>query len=95
MILFLEILYSKEYFKKILKLTLENDLEVKYIDGRVDSSNIIFLIGIGNVWSIIIPNTILNNLHRIVEEQPLVMIFSVNYDGNSFMLFNTSKNDNY
>ena len=81
--------------KKALRLTLDNDLVVKYIEDRLDGSDIVFLTGVGKSWPIIRSHTILNNLHRIVEEQPLVMFFPGNYDGGSLMLFNYLKDDNY
>lgn len=81
--------------KKALRLTLDNDLLVEYISDRVDESDIVFLTGIGKAWPIIRSHTVLNNLHRIVEKQPLVMFFPGTYDGGSLMLFNYLKDDNY
>lgn len=81
--------------KKTLRLTLDNDLVVKYIKERLDGSDIVFLTGVGKAWPIIRSHTILNNLHRIVEDQPLIMFFPGNYDGGSLMLFNYLKDDNY
>lgn len=81
--------------KKALRLTLDNDLVVQYIKDRLDGSDIVFLTGVGKAWPIIRSHTILNNLHRIVEEQPLVMFFPGSYDGGSLMLFNYLKDDNY
>ena len=80
--------------KKTLRLTLENDLVVQYISERLEGSDIVFLTGVGKAWPIIRSHTILNNLHRIVEEQPLVMFFPGNYDGGALMLFNNLKDDN-
>lgn len=81
--------------KKALRLTLDNDLVVQYIKERLAGSDIVFLTGVGKAWPIVRSHTILNNLHRIVEEQPLVMFFPGNYDGGSLMLFNYLKDDNY
>ena len=81
--------------KKSLRLTLDNDLMVKYIEDRLDNSDIVFLTGVGKAWPIVRSHTILNNLHRIVEDQPLVMFFPGNYDGGTLMLFNQLKDDNY
>ena len=81
--------------KKALRLTLDNDLIVKYIEERLEGNDIVFLTGIGKAWPIIRSHTILNNLHRIVEDQPLVMFFPGNYDGGTLMLFNYLKDDNY
>lgn len=81
--------------KKALRLTLDNDLLVQYISERLDEVDIVFLTGIGKAWPIIRSHTVLNNLHRIVEKQPLVMFFPGTYDGGSLMLFNYLKDDNY
>ena len=81
--------------KKALRLTLDNDLLVKYISERLDDADIVFLTGVGKAWPIIRSHTILNNLHRIVEKQPLIMFFPGTYDGGSLMLFNYLKDDNY
>lgn len=81
--------------KKALRLTLDDDLVVKYIQDRLEGTDIVFLTGVGRAWPIIRSHTILNNLHRIVEEQPLIMFFPGNYDGGSLMLFNYLKDDNY
>lgn len=81
--------------KKALRLTLDNDLLVKYISDRIDESDIVFITGVGKAWPIVRSHTVLNNLHRIVEKQPLVMFFPGTYDGGSLMLFNYLKDDNY
>jgi len=81
--------------KKALRLTLDNDLMIKYIADRLDNSDIVFLTGVGKAWPIVRSHTILNNLHRVVEKQPLVMFFPGNYDGGTLMLFNQLKDDNY
>lgn len=81
--------------KKALRLTLDNDLLVQYISERLDDADIVFLTGIGKAWPIIRSHTVLNNLHRIVEKQPLIMFFPGTYDGGSLMLFNYLKDDNY
>lgn len=81
--------------KKALRLTLDNDLLVKYISERLNGADIVFLTGVGKAWPIIRSHTILNNLHRIVEKQPLIMFFPGTYDGGSLMLFNYLKDDNY
>ena len=78
-----------------MRLTLDNDLLVQYISERLDDADIVFLTGIGKAWPIIRSHTVLNNLHRIVEKQPLIMFFPGTYDGGSLMLFNYLKDDNY
>jgi len=81
--------------KSTLRITEDDDVFVKYIGERLVGADIVFLTGVGRAWPIIRSHTILNNLHRIVEDQPLVMFFPGTYDGGSLMLFNTLKDDNY
>lgn len=81
--------------KTCLRITEEDDVFVEYIKSRLEDKDIVFLTGVGKAWPIIRSHTILNNLHRIVENQPLVMFFPGTYDGGSLMLFNQLKDDNY
>lgn len=81
--------------KTSLRITEDDDLLLKYIGSRLEGADIVFLTGVGKAWPIIRSHTILNNLHRIVEEQPLVMFFPGTYDGGTLMLFNQLKDDNY
>ncbi|ENZ01375.1 hypothetical protein HMPREF1092_02084 [Clostridium thermobutyricum] len=81
--------------RKTLRLTLDNDLVVQYIKERLDGNDIVFLTGIGKAWPIVRSHTILNNLHRVVEEQPLIMFFPGTYNGGTLMLFDHLKDDNY
>lgn len=81
--------------KACLRITEDDDLFVEYISSRLEGADIVFITGVGKAWPIIRSHTILNNLHRVVEEQPLVMFFPGTYDGGSLMLFNQLKDDNY
>ncbi len=81
--------------KKALRLTTADDLIIKYIKDRVEEGDIIFLTGVGKAWPIIRSHTILNNLHPVVDEVPLVMFFPGTYDGGSLVLLDEIKDDNY
>lgn len=87
--------YSINAIKKTLRLTQKNDLVVEYIRSRIEEGNIIFLTGVGKVWPIIRSHTVLNTLHAVVEDVPLVMFFPGVYDGLELKLFDEIKDDNY
>ena len=87
--------YVFNAIKKTLRLTSNNDLIVEYIKDRVNGRDIVFLTGIGKVWPIIRSHTILNSLHSIIEDVPLVMFFPGEYDGLELKLFSEIKDDNY
>lgn len=81
--------------KACLKITDKDDLFLEYISSRLEGEDIVFITGVGKAWPIIRSHTILNNLHRIVEKQPLVMFFPGTYDGGTLMLFDKLKDDHY
>lgn len=87
--------YSINAIKKTLRLTQKNDLVVEYIRSRIEEGNIIFLTGVGKVWPIIRSHTVLNTLHSVVEDVPLIMFFPGVYDGLELKLFDEIKDDNY
>lgn len=81
--------------KKALRLTLSNDLLIKYIVEKSEGCDILFLTGVGKAWPLVRSHTILNNLHKEIEDMPLVMFFPGSYDGGTLMLFEEFKDDNY
>ena len=81
--------------RKALRLTLNNDLLVNYIKEKVGPNHIAFITGVGQAYPIIRSHSILNNLHHVLDQNPLVMFFPGRYDGQSLSLFNLIKDDNY
>src|SRR5699024_10072408 len=59
--------------RKSLRLTLNNDLVVKYMAERVTNHHIIFITGVGKAFPIIRSHVVLNNLHKAVGQVPVVM----------------------
>ena len=58
-------------------------------------ADVYFLTGIGLVYPIIRSHNILNNLHHIITEAPLIAFFPGEYNGESLELFGLLKDDNY
>ncbi|MTI67134.1 MAG: DUF1788 domain-containing protein [Firmicutes bacterium] len=81
--------------KRSLRLTQKNDLLIDYIKTRVEKNHIVFLTGVGKAWPIIRSHTVLNTLHAVIDQVPLVMFFPGTYDGQELQLFNEIKDDNY
>ena len=69
-----------DFFNKTLKPT-EYDL--------------VLMSGIGNAWPILRSHTLLNNLHPIMENTPLVLFYPGKYDGQGLRLFNRLGERNY
>lgn len=81
--------------KRALRLTEKNDLIIQYIKDRVTKGNVVFIVGVGKVWPIIRSHTVLNNLHQVLDEVPVVMFFPGVYGGLELVLFEEFKDDNY
>lgn len=87
--------YILNGIQKTLRLTLEIDLVVDYIRQRVNKNQIVFVTGVGKAWPIIRSHLILNTLHSVIDEIPLVMFFPGTYSGQELILFDDIKDDNY
>ena len=81
--------------KKALRLTEKNDLIIQYIRDRVEKGDVVFITGVGKAWPIIRSHTVLNNLHQVLDEVPVIMFFPGVYDGLELVLFEEIKDDNY
>ena len=57
--------------------------------------DLVILSGVGSVWPLLRSHTLLNNLHHVMGNTPLVMFYPGGYDGQSLRLFGKLRNDNY
>lgn len=78
-----------------LRLTGDDNLIVKYIQERTPEKSVVFIIGIGKCYPLIRSHTVLNNLHQVLDNVPVVMFYPGKYDGQELVLFGEVKDDNY
>lgn len=78
----------------LLKVSSTDGLIVKYIEERTSDKNIVFITGIGKCYPIIRSHTILNNLHMVVDNVPVVMFYPGRYTGQELILFKDIKDGN-
>jgi hypothetical protein len=67
-------------------------LEEEYPIAEYD---LFLLSGAGSVFPLLRTHTLLNNLHPILKDKPLVLFFPGTYDGLSLNLFGKLEEDNY
>ncbi len=79
----------------MLRITAKDSLIVNYIRERTPEKAIVFLIGIGKCYPILRSHTVLNNLHQVIDNVPVVMFYPGKYDGQELILFGEIKDDNY
>ena len=79
----------------MLRITAEDSLIVNYIREHTPEKAIVFLVGIGKCYPILRSHTVLNNLHQVIDNVPVVMFYPGKYDGQELILFGEIKDDNY
>ncbi|WP_035518228.1 DUF1788 domain-containing protein, partial [Lactobacillus helveticus] len=87
-----------EQINNILEMSENNNLIVGYIKERIperDGQCIVFLTGLGKVYPIIRAHKILNTMHQVLDNNPVVMFYPGNYDEMSLRAFGEIKDQNY
>jgi hypothetical protein len=63
--------------------------------AQPDQHDLVLVSGVGSVYPLLRVHTLLNNLHAVMEQTPLVLFYPGRYDGQALRLFGKLKNDNY
>lgn len=79
----------------MLRITAKDSLIVNYIKENTPEKAIVLLTGIGKCYPILRSHTVLNNLHQVIDNVPVVMFYPGKYDGQELVLFSEIKDDNY
>ena len=78
-----------------LRITSTESPIVRHIREHTNENAVIFLTGIGKSYPIIRSHSILNNLHQVIDDVPVVMFYPGRYSGQDLLLFGEIKDDNY
>lgn len=79
----------------MLRITSADSLIIQHIKENTPEKGVIFITGIGKCYPILRSHTLLNNLHQVIDNVPVVMFYPGNYDGQELVLFGEIKDDNY
>ena len=79
----------------MLRITSSDGLIVDYIKDHITKKSVVFITGIGKCYPILRSHTVLNNLHQVVDQVPVVLFYPGKYDGQELVLFGEIKDDNY
>ncbi len=82
---------------KALKAPLHEEKIAKVFSEKAapDNCDIVFMTGVGNAWPLLRSHTLLNNLHPLMSETPLVVFYPGIYDGQGLSLFGKLEDNNY
>jgi len=74
----------------------ESKLSARFAEVvQPDQHDLILVSGVGSIWPLLRAHALLNNLHAVMGQTPLVMFYPGRYDGQSLRLFGKLKNNNY
>ncbi|MGI6430187.1 MAG: DUF1788 domain-containing protein [Syntrophomonadaceae bacterium] len=79
----------------LLKIDSDDGTIIKHIQEHTPKEAVIFLTGIGKCYPLLRSHKVLNNLHQVIDQVPVVMFYPGKYDGQALMLFSKIKDDNY
>ena len=63
--------------------------------AQPEQHDLVLISGVGSVWPMLRSHNLLNNLHSVMGQTPLVMFYPGRYDGQHLRLFGKLKGDNY
>ncbi|BDZ68760.1 DUF1788 domain-containing protein [Methanobacterium ferruginis] len=86
---------AKRAISTLLMIGSESNLIVKYIMDNTQNNSVVFLTGVGKSYPLIRSHNVLNNLHQVLDEVPVIMFFPGKYSGTDLILFGTIKDQNY
>ena len=78
---------ANDAIRDALEISSNNDKIIKYIREHQEEDKTVILTGIGDVYGVVRPHTILNNLQSVVERNPLIMFYPGVYTGQEIKLF--------
>ena len=65
----------------MLRITSSDSLIVNHIRDNTPEKAVVFITGIGKCYPILRSHTVLNNLHQVIDNVPVVLFYPGNYDG--------------
>jgi hypothetical protein len=79
----------------MLRISDHDGLLIRHIRENTPERAVVFLVGIGKCYPLLRSHKILNNLHQVVDNVPVVLFYPGKYDGQELVLFGEIKDDNY
>jgi hypothetical protein len=63
--------------------------------AKPEEHDLILMSGVGNSWPVLRSHTLLNSLHPLMNDTPLVIFYPGKFDGQGLRLFGKLKESNY
>ena len=86
---------GEEGLLKAIKPILKPDNFTALIKDKTKESKLLLLTGVGKIWPLVRSHVILNNLHTVLKDMPVILFFPGIYNKLELKLFGKFKDDNY
>ena len=87
--------YTNNVIANTIGIGSKNDLLLHKITEKIERDDTVVLKGIGKCYGIVRAHTILSNLEKNVEANPVILLYPGSYDENGLRLFNRLKPNDY
>lgn len=81
--------------RRSFKITQDNSVIKKVIESLEKPNKAVLIIGLGKVWPILRGSELLNNLHAVVTNSPLILFYPGQYNQHDLKLFNKIPSEHY
>jgi len=81
--------------RRSLKVTEDDSVIKKSIEALETPNKAVLITGLGKVWPILRGSELLNNLHAVVTNSPLVLFYPGQYNQHDLKLFNKISSEHY
>lgn len=86
---------GSEALREAMQPVLETDRLAQAIVDRAPDAQVLLLYGVGTAYPLIRSHSLLNRLHALFTETPVVLFFPGRYTGTQMSLFGLMTDDNY
>ncbi len=87
--------YLYKAISKMLRLTTDQNLIVNRIMEQTPEKSVVFLTGVGKVFPFVRAHNVLNNLHQVFDQVPVIMFYPGSWNTQTLSLFGTIHDGNY
>lgn len=93
-----DISFVASRINRLLKMEDFDDSEMyftKYITERIVENSIVILTGVGEMYPLVRAHSVLNKMHLVFTQSPVIMMYPGEYDRLRLTILDTKKDNNY
>lgn len=88
--------FVSQQINNLLEMDKNDNGVVQEINKEISGQKCVVLItGVGKVYPVLRAHKVLNTMHQVLDENPVIMLYPGDYDELSLRIFNETKDQNY